>query len=232
MMKKVPYQMLPFYVAGVLMMGISAYSVSLLFDAVPQLADLHWLVQLIPALLFMLGALAAHLLSKRKAWAYILGYALNAIGSGWTIGVLMGVREILPTQGLFLVLLPAIVLGVVYCVLVGILDGEKTTTVSLVFVILSVVLLLAGIAVWIWLFPLMGCAFVFSALFLLPFPIGVGVAMGEPQEMFRYLSFTGFGAFILILLVAVFILSEGELLEGLDGIDFGGGKKAKAKRAK
>lgn len=228
-MKSPQYKMLLWYIAGLLMMGISAYGVSLLFDVVPHLADLHWLVRLIPALVFMLGAVAAHLLSrKRVKWAYVLSYFLNAIGSGWIIGVVIGVKEILLTQELFLSLLPAMFLGILYCCLIGNVSTNRASTITGVFVALSVVLLLGGIAVWIWVYSLTGCVFLFSALFLLPFPIGANIALDTPDDTYRYLSFTGFGAFLLISFVALIILSEGE---GLDGIDLdlggGGGKKRK-----
>ena len=53
-------------------------------------------------------------------------------------------------------------------------------------------------------------------LFILPFPIAVGAVQADCSQQFRYLSFSGFGTFILVFLVAAFILSEGEILEGFD----------------
>jgi hypothetical protein len=75
----------------------------------------------------------------------------------------------------------------------------------------------------------MGCVLLFSALFLLPLPIGIAKAVDWPPDRFRYLSFAGFGAFFLILLVAAIVLSEGEILDGLD-FDIGGGESAGTKK--
>ena len=65
-MKKPQCVMLLWYIVGLLMMGISAFAVSVLFDMIPQLMELHWVVRLIPALVFMIGAVVAHLLSGKK----------------------------------------------------------------------------------------------------------------------------------------------------------------------
>ena len=219
------------FIVGLLFMGITAYLVPQMFDVAPYAAELHWFAQLIPALLFMLSAVAAHLLSRRRAsWAYILGYLMNAIGSGWAIGVLMGVKDIQPAPELFSSLLPAAIMGIVYCALIGKKENNWQKSVSIAFFVLCAMLLVSGIVIWICRVPVVGCTFLFSALFLLPFPIAVGVALDTPDEaneIYRHLSFSGFGAFFLILFVVVLILSEGEILEGAD-LDLGsGGKKRK-----
>ena len=74
----------------------------------------------------------------------------------------------------------------------------------------------------------MGCCFLFSGLFILPFPLAVATLQEDSRQRFRYLSFSGFGTFALVIIVAAFILSDGDILDGLDGFDFsdiGSGKK-------
>ena len=99
-----------------------------------------------------------------------------------------------------------------------------------IFLMLTLALLGLGIFVWIRHSVLHGSTLVFSSLFFLPFPIGCSSAQEKPERKYRYLSFTGFGAFIVIALVAAIIMSGGEIL---DGLDFGGGEgKAKKKTPK
>lgn len=229
-MKQPQAKMLPCYLIGLLVMAASAWLVSALLPMIPDLSNADWPAQLLPAAGLMLAAVAAHLLARKKInWAYLFSYFANAVASGWAIGVLMGAKQILPTIELLLALLPAALLGVFAALLFGLPDTKRTALVSTIFVILAVLLFLSGIAVWVWLAPLTGCVFVFSALFLLPFPLGIGGAMDQPQGTYRCLSFTGFGAFFLILFVVIVILSEGDFLDGLD-FDFGGGSGSSKKK--
>ena len=233
-MKRPQAKMLLCYLLGLLVMAVSAWLVSALLPAMSVLAHSDWPAQLLPALGLMLAAVAAHLLAHKKInRLYLISYLFNAVASGWVIGILMGIKKFLPTVELALALLPAMVLGVLAAVLFGQRRSEKAKAISVIFVIAAVLLFLGGIAVWIWLAPLTGCVFVFSALFFLPLPIAINKAINWPRDLYRYLSFAGFGAFFLILFVAIVILSEGDGLDGLD-FDFGGeglGKKKK-KRVK
>ncbi len=226
-MKKPQYKMLLYYVVALLIMGIAAYVTPLLYGCKPAWAQLPWGTKLLLGVGLMLGALAVHLLSRKKALAYLLSYFLNAMASGWIVGTLMYEKQMIPAPELFAAFIPAILFGILTCMLFSMSENKRTTVISIVVLVSGILLLLAGIAVWIWVAPLIGCVFVFSALYLLPFPIGVGCAQETPDEAFRYLSLTGFGAFALILLVAIFILSEGD---GLDGLDLGGGEGKKRKK--
>lgn len=222
MMKNPTYPMPIFYSLGLLLMGAVAWLVSAMLQMVPTLAGLHWGILLVPALLVSVGALIITLRAKERTGRLLLSYGLNAVGSGWAVGVLMGVKGILPAIPLVQGMLPALVLGILFWFLLAVIDhwpGIQT----LLFVLLSVALLILGIVVWTRYAPLVGCSMVFSALFLLPYPIAVNAAMDNTEEMFSYLSLSGFGAFVLILIAVLFVLSEGEILDGLD-FDVGGGE--------
>jgi len=53
----------------------------------------------------------------------------------------------------------------------------------------------------------------------------------DERSVLRDISFGSFGSFIIITVVVIFILSEGEILEGLDGFDVGvGSSKSKKKK--
>lgn len=223
-MKNPTYPMPICYSIGLLLMGAVAWLVSAMIQEVSGLQGLHWLVLLIPAVILAICALIA------VPWSKLLSYGLNAVGSGLAVGVLMGVKGILPAIPLGQGMLPALILGLLFWILLAVVDhwpGIQT----LIFVLLSVALLILGIVIWTRHVPLIGCAMVFSALFLLPYPIAVNAAMDNPKEMFSYLSLSGFGAFVLILIGVLFVLTEGEILDGLDGFDgFGGEGIGRKKR--
>ena len=219
-MKHPRCKVLQWYIVGLLTMGATAFLLPQLSAVAPYFAKLHWWLQLIPAVVFMFGAVTAHLLSrKRLNWVYILGYILNSIGSGWAIGVLIDVKEIHPAITSFLTFLPAAMLGILYCALITTEKHRRNKVVSIIYFVMAALLLVGGIVIWICRIPMVGCPLVFSALYLLPFPIAVGVELDAPDEVneiYRHLSFSGFGAFFAILFVVVLILSEGEILDGVD----------------
>ena len=64
---------------------------------------------------------------------------------------------------------------------------------------------------WVGRSALVGSILLFSGLFFLPFSFCLQNAVEKPERKFRYLSFSGFGAFGIIAFVAILILSEGEL---------------------
>lgn len=229
-MKEPTYPMPICYSLGLILMGAVAWLISTILPAVPVLGKLHWGILLIPAVLCSVGALIASIRAKERTGLLLLSYGLNAVGSGLAVGVLMGVKGILPALPLVQGLLPALVLGLLLWILLAVIDrwpGIQT----LIFVLLSVALVILGAVIWANHVPLIGCAMVFSALFLLPFPIAVNAAMDNPKEMFSYLSLSGFGAFILIFIAVLFVLTEGEILDGLDGFDgFGGEGIGRKKR--
>lgn len=215
-MKDPTYPMPICYSLGLILLGAVAWVVSTILPAVPVLGKLHWGILLIPAVLCSVGALIASIRAKERTGLLLLSYGLNAVGSGLAVGVLMGVKGILPATTLVYGLLPALVIGILCWVILAAVD-HWPGLLTLIFVLLSVALLIFGIVIWTRHVPLIGCAMVFSALFLLPFPIAVNAAMDNSKEMFSYLSLSGFGAFILILIVVLFVLTEGEILDGLDG---------------
>lgn len=209
-MKNPTYPMPICYSIGLLLMGAAAWLVSAMLQTVPTLAGLHWGVLLIPAGMLSVCALIA------VPWSKLLSYGLNAIGSGLAVGVLMGVKGILPAIPLVQGMLPALVIGILCWVILAAIDYWPGIL-TLIFVLLSVALLIFGIVIWTRHVPLIGCAMVFSALFLVPYPIALNAAMDNPKEMFSYLSLSGFGAFVLIIIAVLFVLTEGEILDGLDG---------------
>lgn len=232
-MNKTPLKMLPRYLLGLLTVALSARLVAAVFLANDALRSAHWLVQLLPALVYMGIALAAHLLAKGRKWLYIFSYLINAFASGCAVGAVLGDASLLPDAHLLIALLPAAAIGAAASLLLTSPRRFARRLATIGGTIGALALIGIGIYIWDCRDVLAGCALVFSGLFLLPFPIGCnGMLDEEEQERYRSLSFTGFGAFIAIAFVAAIILTDGEILDGLDGFDFGGGEGSGSKKAK
>ena len=228
-MKQLQAKMLPCYLLGLLVMAVSAWLVSFIYGRFASLAQLHWMVQLLPPLVLVIVALIVLPAAKGHAGGYLTSYYLNTAASGWAIGVVLGAAAMIPPPELLAAMVPAAVLGLAFVLLAGNSSKVWRIVTIITFSLLGLVLIGTGIYVWCVRHPLTGCALVFSGLYFLPLPLGYVKALSKPEEMYRYLSYTGFGAFILIFLVVMFILSEGELLDGLD-FDFSGGSGSAKKK--
>lgn len=228
-MKHPQMKLFPCYLAGLLVMALSAWLVSMLYGQAVFLAQLHWIAQMLPPLVLMIAALVVLPAAKGRTGGNLLSYFLNASASGWAIGVVLGVASIIPPPEVLVAMVPAALLGLALAFLSRSSSKAWRIATVVTFSLLGLALIGVGIYVWCVHQPLMGCAFVFSGLYYLPLPLGYIKAASNPEKMYRCLAYTGFGAFILIFLVVMFILSEGEILDGLD-LDFGGeGAKKKKK---
>ena len=229
-MKKT-YATLPLcFLIGLVIMTGSAWLVAIIYQGFENCADVSWPVHMILPVSLMIGAIISHKAAKGRTFGYLLSYFLNALGSGCTIGALAGVKAIVMSCEVLLALLPIAGFAVVMYLLFRIPGSKWHSVVIGIFPMLSLAYLGFGIYVWIRHSSLYGSAMVFGSLFFLPFPIGCSTAQEKPERKFRHLSFTGFGAFFVVALVAAAIMSSGEILEGLD---FGGGTgKSKNKTPK
>lgn len=240
-MKFPQIRMLLYYLIGLAVMGVTAWLMSGAFPVGPALVSIHWFVALLPAIL--LSILAGVIFFKtpdgdlehiehsfRNRCLYRVCYLLNAAASGLAVGVLLSKQGVALTPDLYAALIPALVLGVALCILYFIPGKIWHKIICILFVVLSVALIIAGFVYWIKISAPMGCVAVFSGLFFLLFPVGTYLAAEHSDPWYCYLAITGFGAFVVILLVVIFILSEGEILDGLDlDLNFGGGKSKKNK---
>ena len=220
------FVLLAFFFLGLLIMGLFSWLMSLCFGALPALGEFPLLALLIAVLVFMGIAIVFHWRAKGRTGMYLTAYFLNAAGSGISIGILLGRSGLIPPPAVLLALLPVAALCTVFCLLFALFGKKWSTLLAFVFSVFALALIGFGIYFWIRKDPLIGCAFVFSGLFFLPFPFCIASSAEDSEEKYHYLSYSGFGAFILIAFVVALILSEGEILDGFD-FDFGGGSRKK-----
>lgn len=218
---------------GLSVFGLCSRLTASVYLQVSWLQDTVWWIHLILPLVLMGGALALHLTAKGRPAGYLLSYLCNAIGSGCLLGAIYGLRDYIPTAALASALIPAIVLCAAACLMPR-LPGERIREITgFILLALAIALVILGIVLWICKSMPFGCAFLFSGLFILPLPLAMFDVGEEWGECCHHLSYSGFGAFILVLSVAAFILSDGDILDGLDlsldGPEFGGSGHKKGK---
>lgn len=228
-MNRIPLKMLPRYLLGLVILAVSSRLVAQVFLAYSALRNAHWFLQILPALLCMVGALIVHCLAKGRKGLYIFSYLINAFASGCAVGAVLGKAALCPSAGFLEAMLPAAVIGTLVCLLLTIPKPFLRRFVCIGGVVSALAVIGTGIYFWACRDTLTGCALVFSGLFLIPFPVGCNAMLGNWLQRYRYLSFTGFGAFIAIAFIAALCLSEGEIL---DGLDFGGDSASESKQAR
>ena len=176
----------------------------------------------------MIGAIFCHCRGRKHSLWYLPALLLNAVGDGFSMSALYihkhldaAVRTNLPG------LLPAACALLLGCLLFLLLSHRKRLAAILagLAAVAALVFSFGSNDPW-WIFACF--ASLLAGVFLLP----MGLLTGHPERSsLRYASFAGFGAFLLITVVVVFLLSEGEVLDGLSGGEGSGAVGRKKKRS-
>lgn len=175
-------------------------------------------------------AIPAHFVGSKIHAMYVVSIVMNSVAMGFmasayysTKGVPSDARDLIPA-----ILLP-IILMLICCIILTVLPSAKHPVIA-VFGILELGFIIASIVFW--------CirggefyAFSFFSFVIMSFYTVVlaFTADEEERELLRDISFGGFGAFFIIALVVIAIISEGDACDcsGCDCGDCGGGKKKK-----
>lgn len=183
----------------------------------------EWYGLIVGAVLMVL-AVPAHIFAKKHKILYLLSYILNTVGSGFAASAyyLEKNHSVVP-ESLFLpMLIPATVSLVTY-LLVRLFPNAKKFVLTIA-TIGTIAMLIAFAVLWIRKgYEFYSFAF-FNTVFTLFYVVTDAVTVGEyDRNVIRDISFGSFGIFLIIAMVVLFIITEGELFEGLfEGVlDFG-----------
>ena len=229
----------PVYFLALVVMAVVAWCFA------PVMGAVHWGIGIAGAVMLCLVAVLLHVqagrMRKRDAvvrerWRVVLyaaSYFINAVCSGHVIGTLYAHLGWAPDLGTLLwALVPAAVLALVFCVGYMVQGKLWHRIWGVIIISVSVAALALSVITWVKWDRYLGSFAFFSCVFMLFFLIACLCSRKEPENRWRFLSFSGFWAFAVIAVVVVLVLSEGEFLDGLD-FDFGGnGKKKKNKMVK
>jgi len=174
----------------------------------------------------MIAAIPLHRFGKKQKLLYFLSYLFNTIGCGFSASAYYITAKINADIGeLFAAALIAIIF-LFACAAVFFFTSKYFTAACIVFCVLDS--LLAAFAVYGWVTE--GNAF-FSFLFFschvaffYVFAIQTTAKEYETCEIMRTISLHSFGIFILVTVIVILIISEGDGLDGFDLGDIGSGK--------
>lgn len=187
---------------------------------------------IIVGICLMILAIPLHILAKRWMFLYAFSFLVNFIGCGFSVsayyltnGIAINLFELIVAT------IPAVAILVLIYLMLGIYSKTKRTTLSIAAV-LNFALLVAAVVFWI---RTGGTFFSFGFFCLLVsmFSICVfGVTINHDERpVLRDISYGSFGSFVILTIVVIVILSEGDALEisdlGIEGLDRK--KKQKAK---
>lgn len=177
-------------------------------------------------IVLMLVAIPIHCQGKKSKLFYALSFLVNSVANGFSVSayyvsksIAVSVSEMLKAS-----LLPVLILFLVYLIVQLFPKSKKVVCISAVIV--CCVALVTLLVFWIRQGGVL-FSFGFFAVLLSVFSLCVmGVTASNRRNVLRDISFGSFGAFVMISIVVLFILSEGEILEGFDvsGMDDGKNK--------
>lgn len=173
-------------------------------------------------------AIPFHRTGHSHSWGHVVSFLLTAVSNGFSLSALYRppVNLSLLCRGAF----PSVVILFAVCVVLFLFPKAKSAAITL-GCLADMALAVVSVVYWIKTGATDVSFAFFCSLICLFFLCVYGItANHEKRNVLRDISFGGFGAFVMLTVVVVFILSEGELLDGfgdLDVPDFGGGKRDK-----
>ena len=175
----------------------------------------------------MLLAIWPHCAGKRFHVGYLISFLLNSIANGFSVSAYYLVKNIgLELDEMVIAVLSAAGIMVLIYLMLQRFQLKKTTAVlvaSVINVLITVVFMVLWISNGAGVFSFGFFGSLISLFYLCVFGIAIG---RDERPVLRDVSFGSFGAFVILLVVVIFVLSEGELLDGVD-LDLGSGKKKK-----
>lgn len=207
----------------VFLFTIIAYVVFALSTVFAMSVCTEWYGLIVGAVLMVL-AVPSHIFAKKNKPLYVLSYILNTVGSGFAASAYYLEKEhsVIP-ESLFLpMLIPAAVSFVTYLLVRLFLKARKF--VLTIATLGTIAMLIAFAVLWIRKgYEFYSFAF-FNTVFTLFYVVTDAVTVSEcDRNVIRDISFGSFGIFLVVAMVVLFIITEGEILDGLfDGVfDFG-----------
>ena len=185
---------------------------------------------LVIGIVMMIIAIPFHCKGKKVLWGYLASFIINSIASGFIVSAYyLKNQTVLNIYELLIGAIPAA--AIVFLVYLMLQSFNKTKKVTItVAVIINAILTITAMVFWIMHGNVVFSFGFFCSLISFFYLCVFGITINHNERsVFRDISFGSFGSFIIISVVVIFILSEGEILDGLDIGGGDGGKKSKKK---
>ena len=189
----------------------------------------NWYGLAIGIAMMVIIAIPFHCRGKKTLWGYLASFSINSIASGFVVSAYYLKNEIvLNIYSLLIGAIPSAAIIFLVYLMLQIFNKTKKITIT-VAAIINAILTISATVFWIIHGDVIFSFAFFCSLVSLFYLCVFGITINhDERSLFRDISFGSFGSFIIISVVVAFILSEGEIL---DGLDFGDGSR-KGKRKK
>lgn len=181
-------------------------------------------------IVLMAVAIPFHCKGKKKIWGYLTSFIINSIASGLVVSAYYLNNE--TTLDLYRLLMGAIpACAILFLVYLMLQCFQKTKKVTLIVAaIINAVLTVAATVLWIIHGNIVFSFGFFCSLISFFYLCVFGISINhDERSVFRDISFGSFGSFIILCVVVIFLISEGDIL---DGIDFSGDGSSKRRKKK
>lgn len=181
-------------------------------------------------IVMMIIAIPFHCKGKKVLWGYLASFIINSVASGFIVSAYyLKNQTVLNIYELLIGAIPAA--AIVFLVYLMLQSFNKTKKVTItVAVIINAILTISAMFFWIMHGNVVFSFGFFCSLISFFYLCVFGITINhDERSVFRDISFGSFGSLIIISVVVIFILSEGEILDGLDIGGGDGGKKSKKK---
>lgn len=175
---------------------------------------LHNRLGLIIGLGLMFISLPIHFLGKKKTIYYFITYLINSIAVGLSISTHYHVKEIIPSDKQFLIV-SLISFGIILITSLLTLPKVIKPFAKLIVSLEILALFITSIVLWINNDPTFYSLLFYYLNITYFYMVCTITASSNIKQLFRKISIVSFSVFIIISIIVIIIISEGEVLEGL-----------------
>ena len=182
---------------------------------------------LIAGIVLMILAIPFHILGRKSTWFFVISFLLNSTATGFSVSAYY-IQKNIPVDlyNMLLALIPAISILFLTYLTLQVFSKTKRFSISIACVAIFILLILA-IVFWIRTSQILYSFAFFSLLITLFYICVFGISINHDERIvMRDISYGSFGSFIILTIVVIAILSEGDFL---DSFDFGFDGKSKSK---
>lgn len=180
---------------------------------------------LIIGVIFMAVGIVLYGLGKRQPFTFYLSFLFNMTGVGLSITSYYVFKEYSLTLYDYIF---AIIVSLSLLIGFSLLTLLKAFNRHIKWLLAGIILIsfITSLVLWLSSNQFSGLSFYYLNVTYF-FMVGIISSINSAKDLSQEMAFISFGAFILISIIVIIIISEGEALNGLDGADFGPRKKKK-----
>jgi hypothetical protein len=209
--------------------GLLIVSLSIYFGFKYLVTHNQWIGLIIGVLLMIIGILIYQLGEKNQIF-YQLTFLINMIAIGFSITAYYVFKAYsLTFRDFFVAIIVSIGLLILFSLISRISLIKRHHKIFLaIFIFISFIL---SLSLWLSSNIFTGLSFYFLNIIYF-FVIGIVSSPESFKDISKEMAWISFGAFILVSIIVLIILSEGEALSGIDGFSISGESKKNQKKSK